>query len=84
MYVKFYVIPHHGLMISTDHYDIRWHDGQHELRENTFTLQIYTADELKDLLQQNGFELVNQTALDGSEFIKEESLEILTVAKKLS
>ena len=73
-----------GLMISTDHYDISWQDGQHEQRENTFTLQIYTADELKDLLQQNGFELVNQTALDGSEFIKEESLEILTVAKKLS
>lgn len=77
-----------GLMISTDHYDIYWQDGRHgggrEQRENTFTLQIYTADELKDLLQQNGFELVSQTALDGSEFIKDKSLEILTVAKKLS
>lgn len=73
-----------GLMMSTDHYDICWHDGRREQRENIFTLQIYTADELKDLLLLNGFELVSQTSLDGSEFIKDKSLEILTVAKKLS
>ena len=73
-----------GLMISTDRYDIYWQDGRREQRENTFTLQIYTADELKELLEQNGFELVSQTALDGSEFINDKSLEILTVAQTLS
>lgn len=73
-----------GLMISTDHYDIHWHDGRREQRQNTFTLQIYTADELSDLLQQSGFEVVQQSTLNGSEFIKDKSLEILTVAKKLS
>lgn len=81
-----------GLMISTDRYDINWrdgrHDGQHdglrEQRQNTFTLQIYTADELKDLLQKSSFALVKQSALDGSQFIKDKSLEILTVAQKIS
>ncbi len=72
-----------GLMISMDRYDIYWNDGRREQRENTFTLQIYTADELKELLQQNGFSLVSQTALDGSEFDNDKSLEILSVAKKL-
>ncbi|WP_162654703.1 class I SAM-dependent methyltransferase [Lentilitoribacter sp. Alg239-R112] len=73
-----------GLMISTDHYDIHWHDGRREQCQNTFMLQIYTADELKDLLQQSGFAVVKQTELDGSELIDDKSLEILTVAKKLS
>jgi SAM-dependent methyltransferase len=73
-----------GLMISTDHYDICWQDGRRELRQNTFTLQIYTADELNDVLQQSGFALVKQSALTGSQFIKDKSLEILTVAQKIT
>ena len=73
-----------GLMISTDRYDIYWCDGWREQRQNTFTLQIYTADELKDLLQESGFSLVQQTRLDGSQFVNDKSLEILTVARKIT
>lgn len=54
-----------------------------EICTNSFSLRIYTADELKGMLEQNGFETVAQYAMDGSEFIEDKSLNILTVAKKI-
>ncbi|MCX5921779.1 MAG: methyltransferase domain-containing protein [Candidatus Dependentiae bacterium] len=47
------------------------------------TLQIYTALQLKDMLEKNGFQLIAHCSIDGSEFITTETDRILTVAKKL-
>lgn len=46
-------------------------------------LQIYSAKELQEMLARNGFETIGQYDMDGSEFVRNKSLSILTVAKKI-
>lgn len=70
-----------GQMKSTDHYVIEHDDGEIEECENSFTLQIYNAAEIQDLLSANGFELISHYALDGSKFDPVMSAEILTLAR---
>lgn len=48
-----------------------------------FTLQIYTAQELREMLARNGFETLEQCGLDGSKFSDRKTTNILTVAKKV-
>lgn len=47
-----------------------------------FSLQLYTAQELHKMLAKNGFEVITHYGMDGSEFIANKTLNILTVAKK--
>jgi len=46
------------------------------------TLQIYNAQQLKDILEQNGFKVIDQLNTNGSKFIENKTDCILTVAKK--
>jgi len=47
-----------------------------------FSLQIYTAKELKEMLVKNGFETIGQYGMDGSNFLENKTTSILTVARK--
>lgn len=53
-----------------------------KISKSVQTLQIYTADQLKDMLEQNGFKVIENAAIDGSTFDKYKTDRILTVAKK--
>jgi len=46
------------------------------------TLQIYSATQLKELLNKNGFTVLEQIGIDGSPFNPEHTDRILTVAQK--
>lgn len=71
-----------GLLTSHDHYTI-FKDGEEpEIHTNSFSLQIYTAGELQEMLARNGFEIIHQYDMDGNDFIADKSLNILTVARK--
>ena len=71
------------LLTSHDHYIITKRGCKPEIYTNSFSLQIYTADELKEMLEQNSFEVLHQYDLYGNEFIADKSLNILTVARKM-
>jgi len=71
-----------GLLISHDKYTIMKPNGKPETRLNTFSLQIYTSQELQILLDKNGFEVLSQYDMEGCAFDPETSLNVLTVAKK--
>ena len=45
-----------------------------------WTMQIYSAAELRDMLKRNGFEVLGQYGMDSS---KMGGISILTVARKL-
>ncbi len=47
------------------------------------TLQVYSSAELQDLLKENGFVVLAQTDINGEAFSKENSEQILTIAKKV-
>ncbi|MGM9452003.1 class I SAM-dependent methyltransferase [Legionella bozemanae] len=44
----------HGLLTSHDHYKISKEEGEPEIHRNSFSLQIYTAEELQIMLGHNG------------------------------
>ncbi|MCB1827407.1 MAG: hypothetical protein KDH94_03195, partial [Coxiellaceae bacterium] len=46
------------------------------------TLQVYTAEQLKGLLEQNDFKVLRQCNMDGSRFSKHQSERIFTIAKR--
>ena len=71
-----------GFLTSYDSLTIQKNAKIIEKFKNEFTLQIYTAKELQNMLIKNGFEIVDQYGMDGSEFLEEKTLNILTVAKK--
>lgn len=50
--------------------------------ESAQTLQVYTAKQLKEMLQRTGFTTLHQLSIDGSKFMDTKSDRILTVAKK--
>jgi len=70
-----------GLLISHDKYTITNDDGEAEYKANTFSLQLYTAQELQTLLEKNGFDLIQQYDMEGQILKPSQSLNILTVAK---
>ncbi|CAN5190070.1 hypothetical protein BH09DEP1_BH09DEP1_0600 [soil metagenome] len=46
------------------------------------TLQIYTAVQLQEMLNKNGFTVLEQCAIDGSKFDEHKTDRILTIARK--
>lgn len=71
-----------GLLTSHDHYTIFKEDHEPEIHTNSFSLQIYNAEELRAILNNNGFEIVSQSDMDGNRFLADKSLNILIVARK--
>ena len=71
-----------GLLTSHDQVTIFKDGCDPEIHNNSFSLQIYTAKELQEILSRNGFEIVGQYDMDGNNFIADKSLNILTVARK--
>ena len=71
-----------GLLISHDHYTITKENNEPVIHTNTFSLQIYTASELWQLLSENGFEIIVQCDMEGSVFNADKSVNMVTVAKK--
>jgi ubiquinone/menaquinone biosynthesis C-methylase UbiE len=53
-----------------------------KIKKSAQTLQIYTADQLKDLLNKNGFKVIEQCGIDGSKFVEDKTDRILTIAQK--
>ncbi len=72
-----------GQLTSHDCFTIQEGLDNPKIFRGTFTLQIYTAQELKEMLTRNGFETLSQCSLDESKFSESETTNILTVAKKL-
>lgn len=72
----------HHLLTSHNHYTTLKDGHQSETQKNSFSLQIYTAEELQILLERNGFDVIQHYDMEGQVFIAEKSLNILTVARK--
>ena len=53
-----------------------------KIKKSAQTLQIYTADQLKELLNKNGFKVIEQCGIDGSKFVEDKTDRILTIAQK--
>lgn len=48
------------------------------------TLQVYSSEQLRELLGHTGFEVVDQIGIDGSKFTQSKTDRLLTVARRIS
>lgn len=71
-----------GCLTSYDYFAIQKGSAKPKILKEKFTLQIYTAKQLREMLTKNGFKILNQYGIDGSKFIARKTTNILTVAKK--
>lgn len=55
--------------------------GRPKVVKSAQTLQVYTAKELKKMLERNHFKVLAQYGIDGKKFVENKSDRILTVAK---
>ena len=68
-----------GLLTSYDELTIQ--SEKRQVIKEQFTLQIYSALELKAMLNRCGFDVLEQCGMMGEEFKQETTLEMLTVAR---
>jgi ubiquinone/menaquinone biosynthesis C-methylase UbiE len=73
-----------GRLTAFDYVVLQKNAKKPELRKYKFSLQIYRANELKKMLDRQGFEVIEQRGLPDPIFVKDKTLNILTVARKLS
>jgi len=71
-----------GLLTSYDNYTIQKNADKPVQLNNKFSLQLYTTEELKKMLTKQGFEILEQCDMNGSQFLENHSISILTVARK--
>lgn len=72
-----------GRLTSFDEFIIQEVTKEPITIKESFSLQLYTADELKEMLVRNGFETIGQYDLDRSPFSNLESERILTVGRRV-
>jgi len=81
--IQYSTINQEGVLASYDIY-IEQKNGSKEpkISEAFQTLQVYSAQQLKDLFENNGFEVVVQCDIDGSGFDETKTERIMTIAQK--
>jgi len=80
--IQYSTISEDGILASHDTYFEQQGDSKPKISKSSQTLQVYTARQLQDLLQRNGFTVLKQCGMDGSKFTENESERILTIAKR--
>lgn len=77
------VIDNSGILTSyTIFYTQRANKAPKVASKNIITLQLYIADQLRKMLEKNGFKVLQQCGIDGSKFNKKKTERIVTIAKK--
>lgn len=69
------------LLISHDTYTVQKNETV-ETHKNTFSLRIYSLEELSELLNKNGFDVLECYDMDGNPFKAKESQSLLILARK--
>lgn len=80
--VQYSTINNDGILASYDIYFEQIGLNKPIVSKAHQTLQVYSASQLKDLLQKNGFKVLRQCAIDGSRFFENKTERILTIARK--
>lgn len=69
-------------LVCNDEFRVQKGSTRPQKYKGKFSLQIYSAKELKEMLNRNGFEVLEQYGIDGSKFSEKETERIMTIARK--
>ena len=81
--IQYSTISKDGVLASYDIYHEQKGAGEPKISTAFQTLQVYSAQQLRVLLEQLGFEVLQQTDIEGSQLEPLISERILTVARKI-
>lgn len=81
--IQYSTISHDGVLASYDIYYEQKNNETPQIWQAFQTLQVYSAQQLKELLQAYGFAIIQQCNMDGSDFHDTMSERIVTVAQKI-
>jgi len=80
--IQYSTITTDGVLASYDIYHEQVGSEEPKISNAFQTLQVYTAEQLKEMLEGNGFEIVKQCTLDGAESNETQTERIMTIASK--
>lgn len=80
--IQYGIVDTHGILALYNISMVQKRDEKTKISKSIKTLQIYSAHQLKELLNKNGFTVLEQCGIDGSSFSPENTDRILTIAKK--
>lgn len=81
--IQYSTIDPEGVLTSYTTSYIQKAASKPQVSQEVQTLQIYSADQLKDMLTRNGFTVLDQVGVDGSQFDEHTTERILTIAQKI-
>jgi len=81
--IQYSTVTKDGILASYDIYHEQINLAKPKITTSVQTLQVYTAIQLKEILEKNGFAIIQQTDIDGLKLSTFKTERILTVAKKL-
>ena len=81
--IQYSTIDNEGILASYDIYHEQEGSNKPKISKAFQTLQVYSAKQLKDMLENNGFEVLRQCNVDGSRFYPNKSERIITIARKI-
>jgi len=80
--IQYSTIDEDGVLASyTTHYE-QHASSKYKVSKSYQTLQVYTAQQLKEMLERSGFKIVRQCGVDGARLSKNKTERILTIARK--
>ncbi len=80
--IQYSTIDHDGILASYTIHSEKQGTEQPKISESAQTLQIYSAQQLREMLDRNGFTVLQQCNIDGTAFNEINSARILTTARK--
>ena len=80
--IQYSTINSDGILASYDIYHQQKLTNNPSISHSFQTLQVYTAKQLRIILEKNGFELLKQYNINGKSFDENKTERILTIARK--
>ena len=81
--IQYSTITQEGVLASYDIYHEQIGANKPHISTAFQTLQVYSAEQLREILQKNGFSTLHQCDIDGSSVCENTTERMLTIAKKL-
>lgn len=80
--IQYSTIDKEGILASYTTMCVQKDNNTPKITSDMQTLQVYSSKQLKDMLTRNGFQVMEQSGIDGKKFVENKSDRIVMVAKK--
>lgn len=80
--IQYSTIDKDGILASYTTMCVQKDNNKPKITNDAQTLQVYASKQLKEMLERNGFKVIDQCGIDGKRFIENKTDRIVMVAKK--